>query len=882
MQQLNGEQPGHSQREVVWKVPSPFTPLIGREQDVTSVCVLLSRPEVRLLTLLGVGGIGKTRLSIQVANHMRDRFADGVCFVGLAPISDPSLVISTIAHEVGLQEGGEQPLVEIVKTWLRDKHFLLVLDNFEQIVSAAPVLEDLLTACPRLVILVTSREVLHLSAEHLFPVPSLTFPDLARLPNQEDLRQYAAVTLFLQRAQALKPDFMLTPTNAQAIAEICVRLDGLPLAIELAAARIRLFPPHALLTRLSQRLQVLTGGARTLPERQQTLRNTIKWSYDLLNAEEQRLFRRLSVFVGGCTLEAAEAVCGTSSEKSFVLDGVASLIDKSLLHQVEQEGEEPRLAMLETIREFGLACLEQQEELQAARQAHARYFLALAEQAEPHLFGPEQLRWLDCLEQELDNLRAILQAGIADGAEEREVALRLGAAVRIFWAGRWHLREGRTALERLLADARMIPDLVRLKALNTLGILLWMQNDTRGLGPVADEALALARTLGNQELMTTALFLRGIAMMFAGHYAQAQAYLEESLASARALGDRLGLYNTLGCLGMLALLQHDAPQASAWIEEVLILCRAVGEQLLMSLALGVLARVELSQGHAARACSLMEESLSISRAFGNPWGIAHALNLLGVLALQQGELSKAEVFLADSGRLASEVGDRLILANSRLQLANLAMTRGEFGTARQWYEECLATALDIGLTNYAASVYITSGLIGLGCVAAALGLPIWAALLWGTAESPHESRSVAVSQLYYLEAIPQTLYDRMVAEVRRQLGEAAFTAAWARGRNMTPEQALAAQGTAEIPLAAPTETPSSPPAKASSTYPSGLTAREVEVLRLVAQGLTDAQVAEQLVVSPRTVNFHLTSIYSKLQVSSRTAATRYAIEQGLV
>ena len=864
--------------EPVWKVPTILTPLIGREQDVATVCELLARAEVRLLTLLGVGGIGKTRLSIQVASQLRDHFADGVCFVGLAPISDPSLGLSSIAQELGLQEAGTQPLVETVKAWLRDKHFLLLLDNFEQIVSAAPLLENLLAACPRLVILVTSREVLRLSTEHLFPVPPLSLPDLAQLPDHEQLSQYAAVSLFLQRAQALKPDFQLTSTNSHAIAEICVRLDGLPLAIELAAARIRLLPPKALLTRLSQRLQVLTGGSRTLPERQQTLRNTIKWSYDLLNEEEQRLFRRLSLFVGGCTLEAAEAVCGTGSEGSFVLDSVASLIDKSLLHQVEQEGEEPRLAMLETIREFGLGCLEQQEELQAIRQAHARYYLALAEQAEPHLFGSEQLRWLDLLERELDNLRAILQAGIAGGAEEREEALRLGAALRIFWAGRGHLREGRNALERLLAGAGMIADPVRLKALNTLGMLLFTQDDTRGLEPVADEALALARTRGDQEQMTTALILRGIAMMYErGDYARAQAYLEEALASARALGDRLGLYNALACLGLLALFQHDAPRAIAWLEECLIQCRAVGEQLLMSMSLVGLAMAELSQGHAARARTLLEEIISICQEFGNPWGVAQALRLLGVLAIQQGALSQAEAFLADSARLASEIGDRNIIAHSRLQLATLATMRGEFGTARQWYEEGLATAMDIGLTNY-----IASGLKGLGCVAAAQELPTWAALLWGTAEPRHESRSEATPLTFYLVAIPQTLYDRMVDVVRRQLGEAAFSAAWARGRSMTPEQALAAQGTAEMPLSAATESPSPPPAKTSSTYPSGLTAREMEVLRLVAQGLTDAQVAEQLVISPRTVNTHLTSIYGKIGVSSRSAATRYAIEQHLL
>src|SRR5215471_5111143 len=393
----------------LWKVPTILTPLVGREQDLSAICALFSRPEVRLVTLLGVGGIGKTSLALQVAIHIRDHFADGVCFVALAPLTDPTLVIFSIAHELGIQEGGAQPLLEAVKAWLRDKHLLLLLDNFEQIISAAPMMEDLLAACPKLSILVTSREVLHLKAEHLFPVPPLALPDLSRLPDNENLEQFASVSLFLQRAQAVKPDFKLTQTNAGALAELCVRLDGLPLALELAAARIRLLPPQALLARLSQRFQVLTGGPRTMPERQQTLHNTIKWSYDLLNTNERRLFQQLSVFVGGWTLEAAEAVCNAVNDPPVdLLQGVASLLDKSLLQQSGQEGEEPRLVMLETIREYGLERLAASGELEVTRQAHAEYYQKLAEEAEHKLRSTQQVTWLERLELEHDNLRAAL------------------------------------------------------------------------------------------------------------------------------------------------------------------------------------------------------------------------------------------------------------------------------------------------------------------------------------------------------------------------------------------------------------------------------------------------------------------------------------------
>src|SRR6266568_2542733 len=808
-----GAQGSHeTARSTPWlsSFPVPLSALIGREQEVQAICDLLSRPEVRLLTITGTGGVGKTRLALAL----------------------------------GLWEAGDLPVEEQVHAALRERHLLLLLDNFEQVVQAAPQLASLLACCPRLRMLVTSRAALHLSGEHEFPLSPLAVPDLTHLPEPEALTQQAAVRLFLLRTQAIQPAFGVTPANARAIAEICAHLDGLPLAIELAAARSKLLPPQALLRRLSHRLELLTGGARDLPTRQQTLHNTLQWSYDLLTAEDQRLFRWFSIFVGGCTLEAAEAVCqggqGGGDQGSSVLDGIASLLDKSLVQQTEQEGGEPRLAMLETIREFGLACLERQGELEAARRAHADYFLEFAEQAEPHLFGPEQLLWFDRLERDLDNLLVILHAAMAGGAEEVELALCLASALQFFWAGRGYLREGRGVLERLLAQAGTIISPLHLKALITVGLIMWGQNDVHGLEPVADEAQALA-------------------------------CLEEALASARVLGDRFTIVYALTSLGRLALYQQDAPRASACFEECLIQCRAVGEKALMSVVLVLLARAEMSQDHEARAQILLEESLATYRALGHAFGITLVLSLLGRLAFQQGKLSQAEAFLTDSARLASEVGDRRTVAQSRLQLAGLAALRGDYTAARQRYAEGLAIALDIEHTNY-----IASGLKGLGCVAAAQGLPTWAAMLWGTAEPLRESRSVA---------IPQALYEHMVAVVRSQLGEPAFEEARARGRTMTPAQALASHEAfvPQVPQqaqAAPESAPT-PPTRHSS-YPAGLTAREMEVLRLVAQGKTDAQIAEQLVISPRTVNWHLTAIYSKLGVSSRSAATRYALDHALV
>lgn len=404
-------------------LPAQATPFIGREREVGAVRKELLRSEVRLLTLTGPGGTGKTRLSLQAAADLLDDFTDGVFFVPLALVGDPALVAPTIAHTLNVNEVGGKPLLELLKDHLRDKQLLLVLDNFEQVTAAAPLVGELLIAAPRLKVMITSREVLHVYGEHDYPVPPMTLPDPMHLPPLERLAQYEAVQLFIERAQAAKTDFVITSENAPAVAEICVQLDGLPLAIELAAARVRLFSPQAMLARLEHRLKFLTGGARDLPARQRTLRGAIEWSYELLDADEQTLFRRLAVFVGGCMLEVAEAVCNARNDLAIdVLAGLESLADKSVLEQ-EEMSDEPRFRMMETIREFAMERLEESGEAEPLRRRHAEMHLLLAEQARSELGGPRATVYLDRLEVEHDNLRAALAWSLEHTNEDMDVMM---------------------------------------------------------------------------------------------------------------------------------------------------------------------------------------------------------------------------------------------------------------------------------------------------------------------------------------------------------------------------------------------------------------------------------------------------------------------------
>ncbi len=857
-------------------LPAQLTSLIGREHEVAAACALLRRPEVRLLTLSGTGGVGKTRLALQIATELLHDFANGICFVSLAPISDTNLVLPIVAQTFGLWEVGDRSPLEHLKAYLYERHLLLLLDNFEQVVAASPLLVEMLQACPQVKILVTSRAVLHVSGEHEFPVPPLALPDPHHLPSPpggEALAQYGAVALFLQRAQAVQPDFQLTNTNARAVAEVCARLDGLPLAIELAAARIKLLPPKALLARLGQRLVLLTGGARDVPARQQTLRSTLQWSYNLLTADEQQLFRRISVFVGGCTVQAIEAVCTAldrDATAESVLDGIASLLDKSLLQQTEQEGEEPRLVMLETIREYGWEALATHGEVEATQRAHAAYYLVLTEQVAPRLTRAGKGRWLKWLQREHENLRTSLTWLVEH--EEWEAALRLGGALWHFWWMLGHLSGGRTEFARALAGSRgSVATPVRAKALHAASTLAAMQGDLTQAEALCRESLALFRALGDRQSSATSLIELGYAAWQRSDYAAARTLLEEAVALCREVDDQDGMTLALVNLATVFLLQGEYDQARTLVEEAVVLSREGGDSWSIATSLWILALVMSLQGDLTRAPALLEESLALARQEDNKQAIASSLFVSGQVAQQQGDVALARSLFEESLALFKDMGDRQNVAQSLVGLAGISLVQGDYDTARALFEESLAL-FKVGGNTW----FIALCLAGFAALAAAQGEWTWAARLSGAAKALCEVIGGV------LPPAMRAVQEFTSAVARAQLGEDVFTAALAEGRTMTPEQALAAQGTATMSIPATTVQPSTLPAKTTPTYPAGLTTREVEILRLVVQGLTDAQVAEQLVISPRTVNWHLTSIYSKLGVSSRSAATRYAIEQKLL
>jgi predicted ATPase len=650
----------HTRLQRPANLPAQRTGFVGRARERAALKDMLGQPEVSVVTLTGPGGIGKTRLALEVAREIADEFRGGVHFVPLAPVNDPDAIAATISQVLGVREGTSATLLTTLREHLhhaaaRDR-VLLLLDGFEHLMAAALLVAELVKTAPKLKIVVTSRSPLHIYGEHEFPVLPLPVPDATA--RAEELSCCDAVSLFLQRASAVKPNFSLTEENRIAIREICARLDGLPLAIELAAARVKLLSPAAMRTRLEKRLQLLTGGARDLPARQQTLRGAIDWSYDLLGPAEQKLFRRLSVFVGGCTLEAAEAVCDVKSDLELdLLEGIASLMDKSLLQELDQTGREPRFAMLETIREYGLERLASSGEGPLTRRAHAAYFVVFAEdnasERNRGINGPpnparpltdEGSEPLDQIETEHDNCLAALDWLIEQG--ETDWGLRLGAALFQFWEEREHLAEGRERLRQLLGlPGAATHTRVRARALFAAGVLA---GDPAAARPLFEEGLSVSRELDDRQGIAVGLNALAVGAQEQGDLARSRALLEESVELWKELGDPVAVVRGLSNLASVATLERNFGEALTLFEECLSISRQVGDRTGMAWALNHKGDAAREEGDAASARSFYEQGLAMFRELGDPWGVAGSLGDLGNLAREQGEFADAHLLYRES------------------------------------------------------------------------------------------------------------------------------------------------------------------------------------------------------------------------------------------
>lgn len=755
------------------QLPSPLTPLIGRASEIDTLGALLRLPRVRLVTLTGAGGVGKTRLALAVAERLLDVFQDGVAFVPLQTITDPNLVVSAVAQALNIRETPDQRLAASIAAAFGSSEMLLVLDNFEQVLPAGTFIADLLAACPGLKVLVTSRALLRLSGERAVDVNPLALPDLLALPTVEELEQIDSVHLFVTHVQRVRTGFELTTPNARDVAAICTWLDGLPLAIELAAARVRILSPAALLARLEQRLLVLTSGPRDVPDRQQTMRAAIGWSHDLLSPEAQRLFRQVSVFVGGWTLDAVEAVYDQPAD---VLDGLSALVDHSLVRQVEQADGSPRYMMLETIREYGLEQLTELDDSDGVRRRHAEYFMRTFEQAEVGLFGPDAAVWVERSKIEAGNLRGMLSWAIEYDAD---MALSLIQSIGTCWETLGYYSEARRWCDLALASTLPASPQLRAYTLFLAGFLATTQGDYAAGQSFSEEGHALYVSLGDESGAAWCLYGMGRAAMWAADLDRAAELYEATVAIARGIEDRL-LRSALGNLGAVCVLQRRFEQAERCLTEAIAEAEMAHHISALGYIIPEYALLALQQGDPAAATERLDAALDIQQQIGDPRYASQAIEVAAWIATLQRD-------------------------------------------------------------------------------------PLRAARLLGAVSALREVIAVAVPPM------TQVYYDAYLPQAQRQVDSAEWEAAWEVGHGLTLADALA--------LARATETGSS--AESSPEPLVGLSPRENEVIRLLAEGLSNQEIAAALSISPHTAANHVTNIMNKLGVDSRTAAATWAVRHGI-
>jgi predicted ATPase/DNA-binding CsgD family transcriptional regulator len=803
---------------------------VGRERETEEVKSKLAT--TRLLTLTGVGGSGKTRLALEVARDLVAVYSDGTWLVELATLSEAALVPKAVAEALEVPERPAEPLADTLSEALRDGQLLLILDNCEHLLEASARLVDkLLDSCPRVRILATSREGLGVEGEVRWPVPPLSVPEPQGALSSEELEACESVRLFLERARGRDPSFSLSPQNAVAVVGVCRRLEGIPLAIELAAARVGTLSVKQISERLEGSLELLTRGGRTAVLRQQTLRGALDWSHDLLSEPERKVFRRLSVFAGGWNLEASEAmVSGEGVAQSEVVDLLSELVEKSLVVAKETVQGGIRYRLLEPVRQYALEKLEESGEVGYAKHAHAWYFLALAEEAEPELFGPQEAQWYERLEVEHDNIRAALSWSL-EGADP-ELGLRLAGAIWWFWHRHGHLSEGLRWLDGGLDRGGGASAIARVKVLAGIGWLAFGQADLDRMRESATEGLSLSEEAGLGGYHR-ALFLRllGDASWQEGDHERSMTLAEESLKLSREAND-------LGGMALSLLIQGTA---SMW-----------------------------GSGDLGKARAFYEEGLVISRELGSASILRVCLNSLALPYLLQGDLERAAALAEEAAVLCQDAGDRLLLPLPLTWLGWVALLRDDLERAKALHTKSLALSNDLGAHNH----LILTLLEGLACTAAAEGEARKAARLFGATKALREATG------FPLEPALRTLEEPYLVGAHSQLEEGVWTEAWEEGGAMSMQTAI------EYALAEEEPSTTSPaleqPPPSAREHPAELTPREVEVLGLVAEGLTNPQVAQRLFLSPRTVQRHLNSVYRKLGVSSRTAATRLALEHGLL